>query len=167
MSTLDEITKEKQRLNEALARLDAQRERLSSQLSELDATERVLARYSKGSRPTNTASKQAPPVATNAAASSASRRSPRSFQPATSRRTASSYATAARALAKPSRRPEHSRQRCTGHAVGAPQRSHSGGRMSGSPLRQAAHSSVPPQPHTRQRRGSSRSSTPPTLAAQV
>jgi|ERR1700757_265090 hypothetical protein len=69
MSTLDEITKEKQRLNEALARLDAQRERLSSQLSELDATERVLARYSKGSRPTNTASKQAPPVATNAAAS--------------------------------------------------------------------------------------------------
>jgi hypothetical protein len=47
MSTLDEITKEKQRLGEALARVDAQREKLSSQLSELEATERVLARYGK------------------------------------------------------------------------------------------------------------------------
>ena len=44
MSTLDEITKEKQRIGEALARVDAQREKLSSQLSELEATERVLAR---------------------------------------------------------------------------------------------------------------------------
>jgi hypothetical protein len=63
MSTLDEITKEKQRLREALARLDVQRERLSSHLSELDATERVLARYSKGPRPTNTVSGQAPGAA--------------------------------------------------------------------------------------------------------
>jgi len=37
MSTLDEITKEKQRLGEALARVDGQREKLSSQLSELEA----------------------------------------------------------------------------------------------------------------------------------
>ena len=44
MSTLDDITKEKQRVSEALARVDAQRERLTSQLSELEATERVLAR---------------------------------------------------------------------------------------------------------------------------
>ena len=50
MSTLDEITKEKQRLGEALARVDAQREKLTSQLTELEATERVLARYSKGTR---------------------------------------------------------------------------------------------------------------------
>jgi hypothetical protein len=50
MSTLDEITKEKQRVTEALARVDAQREKLTSQLSELEATERVLARYSKGTR---------------------------------------------------------------------------------------------------------------------
>ena len=35
MSTLDEITKEKQRVSEALARIDAQRERLTSQLNEL------------------------------------------------------------------------------------------------------------------------------------
>ena len=48
MSTLDEITKEKQRVGEALARVDAQREKLSSQLSELEAAERVLARYSTG-----------------------------------------------------------------------------------------------------------------------
>jgi hypothetical protein len=48
MSTLDEITREKQRLSEALARVDAQREKLAGQLAELEATERVLARYSKG-----------------------------------------------------------------------------------------------------------------------
>ena len=48
MSTLDEITQEKQRVSEALARIDAQREKLASELGELEATERVLARYSKG-----------------------------------------------------------------------------------------------------------------------
>jgi hypothetical protein len=51
MSTFDEITKEKQRLGEALARVDAQREKLTSQLNELEATERVLARYSTGPQP--------------------------------------------------------------------------------------------------------------------
>jgi hypothetical protein len=49
MSTLDEIIREKQRVSEALARVDAQREKLTSQLGELEATERVLARYSTGS----------------------------------------------------------------------------------------------------------------------
>jgi hypothetical protein len=48
MSTLDEITKEKRRVSEALARADAQREKLSNQLNELEATERVLARYGEG-----------------------------------------------------------------------------------------------------------------------
>ena len=43
MSTLDEIIKEKQRVSEALARVDAQHDKLTSQLSELEATERVLA----------------------------------------------------------------------------------------------------------------------------
>ena len=56
MSTLDEITKEKQRIGEALARVDMQREKLASQLGELEATERVLARYSKGAQPKKTAS---------------------------------------------------------------------------------------------------------------
>jgi hypothetical protein len=49
MATVDEITREKQRVSEALARVDAQREKLAGQLAELEATERVLARYSKGS----------------------------------------------------------------------------------------------------------------------
>ena len=55
MSTLDEITKEKQRISEALARADAQREKLSGQLRELEATERVVARYSKGTEARKTA----------------------------------------------------------------------------------------------------------------
>jgi hypothetical protein len=55
MSTLDEITKEKQRIGEALARVDAQRDKLTSQLGELEATERVLVRYTKGTRAAKTA----------------------------------------------------------------------------------------------------------------
>jgi len=66
MSTLDEITKEKQRISEALARVDMQREKLANQLGELEATERVLARYSKGTQLKQTAS--APATATKAAA---------------------------------------------------------------------------------------------------
>ena len=68
MSTLDQITKEKQRIGEALARVDAQRDKLTSQLGELEATERVLARYSKGSRPGRTASAKTPTTATKTAA---------------------------------------------------------------------------------------------------
>jgi hypothetical protein len=56
MSTLDEITKEKQRISEALARVDMQRDKLASLLGELEATERVLARYSKGTQVRETAS---------------------------------------------------------------------------------------------------------------
>ena len=68
MSTLDEITKEKQRIGEALARVDAQREKLTGQLSELEAAERVLARYSKGTRASKTAAAKTPTTATKAAA---------------------------------------------------------------------------------------------------
>jgi hypothetical protein len=68
MSTLDEITREKQRVSEALARVDAQREKLTGQLGELAATERVLARYSKGTRTKKTASARTPTTATKAAA---------------------------------------------------------------------------------------------------
>jgi hypothetical protein len=70
MSTLDEITKEKQRVSEALARVDAQREKLTSQLSELEATERVLARYSKSPR-----AERAAPAKTTAAKGAAPARS--------------------------------------------------------------------------------------------
>ena len=67
MSTLDEITKEKQRLGEALARVDAQREKLTGQLGELEATERVLTRYSKGTQAKRTPSAKTQTTATEAA----------------------------------------------------------------------------------------------------
>src|SRR6202035_2342660 len=68
MSTLDEITKEKQRVSEALAHIDVQREKLAGQLGELEATERVLARYSKGQKAKKTVSARTPTTATKAAA---------------------------------------------------------------------------------------------------
>jgi len=68
MATLDEITKEKQRLGAALARLDAQREKLVSQLSELETVERVLARYSKGRQPRKTSSVKLPTTVAKTAA---------------------------------------------------------------------------------------------------
>ena len=67
MSTLDEITKEKQRVGEALARVDAQREKLAGQLGELEAAERVLARYGTGTRATKKALAKMPTTATKAA----------------------------------------------------------------------------------------------------
>ena len=67
MSTSDEISKEKQRASEALARLDAQREKLISELSELEATERVLTRYSKGTYARRTPAAKTPTMATKAA----------------------------------------------------------------------------------------------------
>lgn len=68
MATLDEITKEKQRLGEALSRVDAQREKLVSQLGELEAAERVLARYSTGTQPRRTSSAEMPTTGAKAAA---------------------------------------------------------------------------------------------------
>jgi len=68
MSTLEEIAKEKQRVGEALARIDAQREKLSGQLSELEATERVLARYSTGTQAKKMATVKKPTTAMKAAA---------------------------------------------------------------------------------------------------
>jgi hypothetical protein len=50
MRTIEEIGKEKQRVGEALALIDVQREKLAGELAELETTERVLARYSKGTR---------------------------------------------------------------------------------------------------------------------
>jgi hypothetical protein len=66
MSTLDEITKEKQRVGEALARIDAQRERQVSKLRELEAAERVLARYTKGRQGKKTSSVKMPAKVTTA-----------------------------------------------------------------------------------------------------
>jgi hypothetical protein len=77
MSTLDEITKEKQRVSDALARVDAQREKLTNQFGELEAAERVLTRYSKGTGPRKTASANTPTTSTTAAAPTRSRERPR------------------------------------------------------------------------------------------
>src|SRR5260370_42286603 len=77
MSTLDSITKEKERVSEALARVDAQREKLTSQFGELEAAERVLTRYSKGTEPRKTASADTPTTSTKAAAPTRSRQRPR------------------------------------------------------------------------------------------
>jgi hypothetical protein len=74
MSTLDEITKEKQRIGEALARVDAQREKLTGQLGELEAAERVLARYSTGTPASKTASVKIPTTAKKTAAAPRPRR---------------------------------------------------------------------------------------------
>ena len=67
MSTFDEITKEKQRLGEALARVDARREQLASQLNELEATERVLARYTTGTHARKMSSAKMPTTGVKAA----------------------------------------------------------------------------------------------------
>ena len=63
----DEITGEKQRVSEAVARLDAQHEKLTAFFSELEATERVLARYSKGTQARKTASARTRTTTTKAA----------------------------------------------------------------------------------------------------
>jgi hypothetical protein len=48
MSTLDDIAKERQRLAERLAKIDAERADVAEQLAELEAAERVLSRLTKG-----------------------------------------------------------------------------------------------------------------------
>src|SRR5438270_7553639 len=98
MSTLDEITKEKQRIGEALARVDAQREELSGQLGELEAAERVLARYSKGTPARKTASAKTPTTATKAAARPR-RPGTRAAEPAGGKRTSSTLGDQVLALA--------------------------------------------------------------------
>jgi hypothetical protein len=101
MSTLDEITKEKQRVSEALARVDAQREKLAGELVELEATERVLARYSKGFGARKTASARTPMTATNAAAPAQAGGRPRSTttKPAGGKRSSPSLTDQVLALA--------------------------------------------------------------------
>jgi hypothetical protein len=45
MATLDEISQEKQKLSERLARIDADRAKVAQQLEELEIAERVLSRF--------------------------------------------------------------------------------------------------------------------------
>ena len=101
MAILDEITKEKERVGEALARVDAQRENVARQLSELEAAERVLARYSKGTRSKKTASARTPTTATKATAPARGRgqRRTTTAKPARGRRSSSSLSDQVLALA--------------------------------------------------------------------
>jgi hypothetical protein len=101
MATLDEITKEKQQVSEALARVDAQREKLIDQLGELEAAERVLARYSKGAGPRKRASAKAPatPPKTTVPAQSRGRTRTRAARPAGGKRGSSSLGDQVLALA--------------------------------------------------------------------
>jgi hypothetical protein len=73
MSTLDEIANERQRITEALARVDAQREKLNGQFKELEAAERVMARYRKGGQTRKVASAKTPTAATKSAVPGRSR----------------------------------------------------------------------------------------------
>jgi len=101
MATLDEITKEKERVGEALARVDAQREKLVSQLSELEAAERVLARYGKNIQPAKTASARTPATAKKAAAPARGRgrRATTTAKPAGGKRSSSNLSDQVLALA--------------------------------------------------------------------
>jgi len=99
MSTFDEITKEKQRLSETLARVDAQRERLINQLSELEATERVLARYSKGTPARRTATARMPTTPMEVPTRRRGRRRTTAAKPTTGERTSPSLGDQILALA--------------------------------------------------------------------
>ena len=106
MSTLDEITKEKQRIGEALARVDAQREKLTGQLGELEAAERVLARYSKATPARKTASAKTPTTATKPAAPRPRRPRTTADEPAGGKRTSSTLGDQVLALANGKTQPE-------------------------------------------------------------
>src|SRR5262245_50176210 len=101
MAILDEITKEKERVGEALARVDAQREKLAGQLRELEAAERVLARYSNGTQAKKTASAKTPATATKPAATARGRgrRQTTTAKTAGGRRSSSSLSDQVLALA--------------------------------------------------------------------
>jgi hypothetical protein len=138
----------------------------SDQRSASSAARRSAAwpRLRRRSGSPGTKTMQAPPgrgraSATTSAAQAARRHNPRSFQAPTTRGTGSSYSTAARARPNASRRPAHSPQRRTGHTVGAPQRSQTGGAIRRSPEVQSSQTCLPGREQTRQRCGSSRSST--------
>jgi hypothetical protein len=99
MPVLDEISKERRRVSEALARVDAQREKLTGQLGELEAAERVLARYSKGTPARKTASARTSTAATKTATPARSRRRPRTTTAKTALGTPSSPSLADQVLA--------------------------------------------------------------------
>ena len=97
---MDEITKEKQRIGEALARVEAQRDKLTGQLGELEAAGRVLTRYSKDAPARKTAPAKTPIPATKVAAAPRPRRSrTKAEEPAGGKGTSSTFGYQVLALA--------------------------------------------------------------------
>ena len=90
MASVNELTQEKQRIAERLARLDAERAKLADQLNELEIAERVLSRFGKGGaaaparrgRPARNAATSPSAVPAAAAGPRAGVRKPRAAQPA-------------------------------------------------------------------------------------
>jgi hypothetical protein len=86
MATVEEIGREKQRLAERLARLDAERAKLAEQLNELEIAERVLSRFGGGAiaavRGRRGRPARAAPTPPRAAPPAASERRARAAQPA-------------------------------------------------------------------------------------
>jgi hypothetical protein len=89
------------RVSEYPARVEAQREQLTSQLNELEATERVLARYTKGSQARRTSAAKTPTTAAKAVAPARSGRRARisTAKSAKGRRTSPSLGDQVLALA--------------------------------------------------------------------
>jgi aryl-alcohol dehydrogenase-like predicted oxidoreductase len=83
-------------------------------------------------------------------------------QAETIERALASYASAARAVAKARRRPEHSRQRSTGHTVGVPHERHSGSSRRRRDARQRAQSTGAEAEQETHRGGRRRSTSHPT-----
>ena len=84
-TTVDQITAEKTKLSERLARLDTDREKIATQLADLETAERVLTRVSKappGRRPRSASAAEAKAAITLEAAGG------RQEQPQPSRREA-------------------------------------------------------------------------------
>ncbi|HEY3912768.1 MAG TPA: hypothetical protein VGM07_23180 [Stellaceae bacterium] len=79
MAAVEEITQEKQRISERLARLEAERAKLMDQLNELEITERVLSRFGKSGAPLERRGRGRP---ARTPASSAGGRQARSAPPA-------------------------------------------------------------------------------------
>ncbi len=82
MASVEELTQEKQRIAERLARLDAERAKLADQLNELEIAERVMSRFGKGGA-TVAHARRGRPARSAAPAPGAGMRKTRSVQPET------------------------------------------------------------------------------------
>jgi hypothetical protein len=76
MATLDEIGRERQRVSEQLARLDAERAKLANELNELEITGRVLTQFERTAGATERRRRRTAPVAGGALTARRRRQAP-------------------------------------------------------------------------------------------